>query len=96
MHSIHLDDIDSYGNPPDAEPSFFAVFYLLRLVTDVFRGLLKIASRIASTVAKIIVAALMAYSGVGPLAAITYMLQEQRKQDQDNLETGQTTGFTSS
>lgn len=84
--SVHLNGTDSFGNLPKADAPFSGVFHVPRLAKTILRGVVHAASRIASTVVDIIVAALMALPAVGPPGAVAWTLREQRKRDRDGLE----------
>lgn len=85
--SLLLKGTDPCINLPYQETSSFRISYLPQLIKGIFHGLVKIASRVASTAVEIIVTILMGLSALGPPAAVAYAFREQRKRDWDDLET---------
>lgn len=84
--SVQFNITDSSNSLPEPDTSFLGISSFPRLVKDIFHGLAKVATWVATTAVEMIVAALISFPAMGSPAAVAYALHEQKKRDWQNLE----------
>lgn len=84
--SLHFNVTDSSDSLPKPGTSFLGISSFPRLIKDIFHGLTKVATWVATTAVELIVAALISLPAMGSPAAVAYALHEQKKRDWQELE----------